>query len=222
MDGLHLKNGFSLGENKSMTEAPRVHASLGVGYRPRNLSAIVNATVTLADLCLDGGSQLHFDITRLRQITLSRMLSRGHCGLVPFQHRIYNSPNGSRIGTFVANASASVTGDPSFDNFTVFLDTVEYPSAASLVTSILGWSMNTLKDSLNSAVRSSTDQADDYCTTGHKFGFDDDPPVLHDGFEDEWLFPILSILFFIVVAAQVVFYYIQSWPSCRGENEELR
>lgn len=219
-DGMHLKHGFTFGMNKSMAESATIHASVGVEYHPRRLSGVVNVTVNLADLCLDGGSFLLIDITKLRQLTLSHMLSQGRCGLVPLQHKIYNTHNGSRIGSFLANASVSVTGDPSFQNFTTTLDTVEYPSAAALITSILGWAVSTLKDSVNSAVRSSTDQADDYCSAGHTFGFEDDPPILKDGFHDKWLLPILGIFFCIVVGASLIFYYIQNRPSSPASEAE--
>lgn len=212
---------MSFGVNKSSTEAPTFHASFEVGFRPRNISAIINATVSLADLCVAGDSLLQFDVTQLRKLTLSHIMSRGHCGLVPFQHRFVNSHNESRIGKLFATVSASVAGDANFENFTFSADTTEYPLAASLVASILEWVRGTLIDSLNSATRSSTEQADSYCTAGHKFGFDDDPPVLSDDeFADQWLFPIMSLIFAVVMAAQVMFYIIQSWPGTHNSNVE--
>ena len=206
--------------NKSSTEAPTVHASFEVGFRPRNISATINASVSLADLFVDGDSLLQFDITKLRKLSLSHMMSRGHCGLVPFQHRFLNSRNESSIGNLFGIVSASVEGDANFENFTFSADTTEYPMAASLVASLLEWVRGTLIDSLNSATRSSTEQADSYCTAGHKFGFDDDPPILSDVFADQWLFPIMSIIFAVVMAAQVMFYLIQSWPSAHNINDE--
>jgi len=215
----YLRSAISIGTNKSQAETPSAHVSLQVGFRPRNLSAMVNVTVSLADLSLDGQSHLQFDITRLRQLLLSNVLSCGHCGLVPIHHQLRSNSNGSVIGFLLANASATVNGNASFQNFTVIMDTGEYPSVASLMKSTLDWMANTLKESLNSAVDSSTSQADQYCTAGQKFGYDDDPPVLNDGFVDEWMFPTLSVLFFVIVSAQAIFYFVQE-RNGDGDNSD--
>ena len=198
MDGMHLRNGFSVGITNSLKKSeirkPRIHASIEMLYHPRNISATINATAAVGDIFLDGGSILHLDVTRLRQLTLTQLFSQGHCVIVPFQkHEIYNNQNVSRIGAFLGNTSVSVTGASSFENFTVFTDTIENPDIASLITDVIAWTLNTLRSSLNSATRSSLDQAEGYCTGGQIFGYDDDPPVLNDGFKDEWLLPVVGI-----------------------------
>ena len=130
--------------------------------------------------------------------------------------------NESHIGTFFATVNASVTGDGNFQNFTFSADSAEYPMAGSLATSILEWARATLMESVNSATRSSTEQADSYCAGGRKFGYDDDPPVLRSAFADKLLFPIMSIIFAFVMAAQVLFHYLQSLPGTQSENDESR
>jgi hypothetical protein len=226
LDGMHLRNGFSMGvsndKNNSSPNTPRIHASAEIVYHPRNLTGIINATAILGDIHLDGGSILHFDMTRLRQLTLSQLLMHGHCIAAPFkQHHIYNNINISRIGSILGKASASVTGSTGFENFTVYMDTEEHPSVASFVNDFVAWTMNTLRNSLNSATDSSFAQAEGYCTGGQKFGFDDDPPVLNDGFKDERLLTIAGIFSALFVVAQSAIFYIRCPSNNVGPTEEL-
>jgi hypothetical protein len=199
---------------------PRVHASIDVVYRPRNLRGRLNITLSIGDLHLDGGSLLRFDMARLRRLSLLEILSERHCLMVPFQeHRIYNNHNVSRIGFLLANVSVGVVGDYNFQNFTTFMDTTSYPAAASLITDLVGWTMNTLQRSLNSLARSSFEQAEGYCTGGHKFGFDDYPPILNDGYTDELLPPVLYVFASIFVTVQIVFIcFRRKWMVLRREN----
>jgi hypothetical protein len=214
LDGLHLKNGFSFGLNHG---SPQLHVSLELDYPPRNLTGILNGTVVLGDILLDGGSLLHFDMTRLRHLSLSQLLSNVHCVIAPFQlHQIYNNKNVSRIGTLLANVSAEVTGGGCFDNFTVSTDTIAHPSAVSLVTSVVAWELHTLQRALNSAAHSSFQQAEGYCTGGQKFGFDDYPPILNDGFRDESFLPVFAIFVVLLLVAQAAFFGCRRHISTRG------
>ena len=219
LDGMHLKNGFSYGVDASQN-LPKIHASVGVIYHPRNLSGVLNATIALKDVHLDGGSILHLDMTRLRQLTLSRLFSHGHCFIAPFQqHKIYNNHNVSRIGKFLGNASVTVTGDPGFKNFTAYTDTEKHSSVAAFIISLGGWMLDTLQESTNSAAHSSFEQAEGYCTGGQKFGYDDDPPILNDEYKDEWLLPIVGIFAGILVVAQTaLFFALRSSASNRRSS----
>lgn len=229
LDGLHLKNGFNMAVTKHETathgggSSPRVHVSIDVLYRPRNLSGTLNATISLGDIYLDGGSILRFDMARLRRLSLVELFSEGHCVIAPFQeHRIYNNHNVSRLGSLVANASVRVLGDSNFQNFTTFMDTTMYPVAASLITALVGWTMNTLQATLNSAATSSFGQAEGYCTGSQKFGFDDDPPILSDDFTDELLFPVLCVFGAVFVTAQAIFLFGRRHWGLPRENDTFR
>lgn len=204
LDGLSLKSGFSMAQNSSGA-SPTIQASIGVMYRPRNLAATLNVTVSVGEISLDGGQILRFDMTRLRQLSFIDLLSHGHCVLVPFKgHQIYSNQNVSGIGTLFANASISVVGE-TFDNFTTFMDTTTYPSAASLITSVVGWTMDTLQVTANSFARSSFDYAEGYCTGGKKFGYDEHPPVLDDHWKSPWVLPVVYVVGGLWVLAQLAF-----------------
>ncbi|CAB9516048.1 Paraquat-inducible protein A [Seminavis robusta] len=218
-DGLHLKNGVSYAMDHGM---PRLHLSLDVDYCPRNINGILNLTAKLEDVYLDAGSILHFDMTRLRQLTLSHLFSNGHCAFTPFRkHEFYNKNNSnSRIGNLLANVSAEVTGGSKFQNFTVATDTIAYPSAEKLVASIVAWVLYTLKDILNSAASSSFQQAESYCTGGQVFGYDKDPPILNDGFHDELLLPVVGIFVGLFAIAQILYFCGKRYCSVRDDANE--
>lgn len=206
-DGTHLKNGFSLGTEHDL---PSVHASFLVVYHPRKLSSVINASIDFGDVHLDGGTIVPMDMTRLRQLYLSQLLSQDplHCSLVAFQHpRLYNNRNVSRIGTLFANVSAAVTGDKNFDNFTIQMDTKSHPFAYSFITTFAAWVVNSMESGINSAAHATFSQAESYCTGGQTFGYDDSPPILNDGYRTEFLYPIIGIVaaIFVVLQSAVVF-----------------
>lgn len=187
MNALHIGSANRSDLHRSV---PSTYMEIDVAYPRFNINATINASVSIGDVILEGGSELYYDTHKLRVLTLSRLLTREACSAVPAS--VLNFYNlSSDIGLLDVDINVTLFSsdiDPSPLR-------VQFNSSGtnripfSVVASVLSRSFASAEDMMNGLSRMLLPNAGDKCQAAginpnadHRSGkseFDDENVMMH-------------------------------------------
>jgi hypothetical protein len=145
------------------TEAlPQAVVSVELSYPAFGLSANVNVTAFVGDLEIILGTRIDYDLNKLTTISVADVLTRGQCALVPASEVRLVKDSHCEVGRMGVNVSAIIVlgeGDP----ILVDTSTNQYPLVQEFLSSVVDWSLGSVREVANKVSEKFVIQAPNLC-----------------------------------------------------------
>ena len=150
-DAYELNNIVRYGQCDNMTDRPGLFAAVSISTPLFDFDGSFNMTAWVDNATVSGGSRLKYDLTKLRRLPLSTLLSQGLWATTPIADMSLSSP-GETIDGLGLNLS-SILESSVFNSTRVTLSTENHSVVPEALESALQWGSTSVIELANGMIR---------------------------------------------------------------------